>query len=39
VIVENLVNLGQLPDLCWVAILPLPIVNGDGSPARAIASV
>jgi len=39
VIVENLVNLGQLPDLCWAAILPLPIVNGDGSPARAIASV
>ncbi|MBA2457490.1 MAG: cyclase family protein, partial [Gemmatimonadales bacterium] len=39
VIVENLVNLRQLPDLCWAAILPLPIVNGDGSPARAIASV
>lgn len=39
VVVENLVNLNRLPDVCWVAILPLPIVQGDGSPVRAIAKI
>lgn len=39
VIVENLVNLDRLPDVCWIAILPLPIVQGDGSPVRAIAEI
>lgn len=39
VIVENLVNVDRLPDVCWVAILPLSIVSGDGSPVRAIAEM
>jgi arylformamidase len=38
VIVENLIRLERLPDLVDFAALPLPIVGGDGCPARAIAS-
>jgi arylformamidase len=38
VIVENLVGLELLPDRVELAVLPLPIVGGDGCPARAIAS-
>jgi kynurenine formamidase len=38
VIVENLIGLEQLPDEVEFAALPLPIVGGDGCPARAIAS-
>lgn len=37
VIVENMVNLSTLPELCEVAVLPLRIEGGDGSPARAVA--
>jgi kynurenine formamidase len=37
VIVENLVNLSALPEVCEIVVLPLPIVGGDGSPVRAIA--
>jgi kynurenine formamidase len=39
VIVENLLHLDQIPDLCFISILPLPIVGGDGSPVRAIAEI
>lgn len=39
VIVENLQHLDQLPDTCSVTVLPLPIVDGDGSPVRAIAEI
>ncbi len=38
VIVENLIGLELLPDAVEFAALPLPIVGGDGCPARAIAS-
>jgi arylformamidase len=38
VIVENLVNLDKIPDRVDLAVLPLPIVGGDGCPARAVAS-
>jgi arylformamidase len=38
VIVENLVALERLPDRVDLVVLPLPIVGGDGCPARAIAS-
>jgi kynurenine formamidase len=38
-IVENVDNLGRLPDLCFVIALPLPIAGGTGSPVRAIALV
>lgn len=35
VIVENLVNL-ELPEVCWVAILPLPIVQRmEARPERS----
>lgn len=34
---ENFARLGTLPPLCFLATLPLPIVNGSGSPLRAIA--
>jgi len=37
VIVENLVNLGLLPGICNVAILPLRLQGVDGSPVRATA--
>jgi arylformamidase len=38
VIVENLAGLERIPDLIDLIVLPLPIVGGDGCPARAIAS-
>jgi arylformamidase len=38
VIVENLVGLERIPDQVDLIVLPLPIVGGDGCPARAIAS-
>jgi arylformamidase len=38
VIVENLVGLELLPERVDLVVLPLPIVGGDGCPARAIAS-
>ncbi|WP_158814782.1 cyclase family protein [Methylocapsa sp. S129] len=36
---ENFARLGILPPICYLATLPLPIVNGSGSPLRAIAFV
>ncbi len=37
---ENLANVEQLPPTgAWIFALPLPIVNGSGSPARVIALV
>lgn len=36
---ENFANLGQLPPYCFLVALPLPIVGGSGSPARAMAVV
>jgi arylformamidase len=36
VIVENLVNLTQLGSSAEVIILPLPLLDGDGSPVRAL---
>jgi len=36
---ENFVNLGRLPPICYLAALPLPIVNGSGAPVRAVAFV
>jgi len=36
-IVENLTGLTVLPGSCQLTVLPLPIVNGDGSPVRAVA--
>lgn len=36
---ENFANLGRLPPICYLAALPLPIVNGSGAPARAVAFV
>jgi arylformamidase len=38
VIVENLAGLERIPDAIDLIVLPLPIVGGDGCPARAIAS-
>jgi arylformamidase len=38
VIVENLIGLERIPDRIDLTVLPLPIVGGDGCPARAIAS-
>jgi kynurenine formamidase len=38
VIVENLTGLEKLPSRVDLTVLPLPIVGGDGCPARAIAS-
>ena len=37
VVVENLVNLSKLPELCDVSMLPMPFVGVDGSPVRAVA--
>jgi arylformamidase len=37
VIIENLVNLDQLPATCAFMALPLPIQGGDGCPLRAVA--
>lgn len=34
---ENFARLGSLPSVCSLAALPLPIVEGSGSPMRAIA--
>ena len=39
VIIENLVNLDQLPTYCSLMALPLPIKGGDGCPLRAVAEV
>ena len=36
---ENFANLGRLQPICYLGALPLPIVNGSGSPLRAIAFV
>ena len=36
---ENFAGLGSLPPFCSLAALPLPIVEGSGSPLRAIAFV
>lgn len=36
-IIENVDNLGELPDESFVMALPLPIANGTGSPVRAVA--
>ncbi|WP_165359630.1 cyclase family protein [Lichenibacterium minor] len=36
---ENFARLGTLPPICSLAALPLPIVDGSGSPLRAIAFV
>jgi kynurenine formamidase len=38
-IVENLVNLGELPPFCLFVALPLKIKGGSGSPVRAVALV
>jgi arylformamidase len=38
-IMENVANLDQLPPESFVIALPLPIVNGTGSPVRAVALV
>ena len=38
VIVENLIGLERLPDQVELVVLPLPLVGGDGCPARAVAS-
>lgn len=38
-IMENLANLGSLPDESFVIALPLPIAGGTGSPVRAVALV
>ncbi len=34
---ENFAHLGHLPPVCRLTVMPLPIVNGSGSPVRAIA--
>jgi len=39
VVIENLVNLSRLPELCDISILPMPFVRVDGSPVRAVATV
>ena len=39
VVIENLVNLSKLPELCDVTILPMPFVGVDGSPVRAVATM
>jgi arylformamidase len=36
-ILENLANMEQLPDRCFLIALPLPIAGGTGSPVRAVA--
>jgi kynurenine formamidase len=36
-IIENLANLEQLPDLFLFVALPLKIRQGSGSPIRAVA--
>jgi arylformamidase len=38
-ICENFARLGELPSTCYLAVLPLPIADGSGSPVRAIAFV
>jgi len=38
-IIENLCNLGQLPDFFFFLALPLKIRGGSGSPVRAVALV
>lgn len=38
-IVENLCNLDQLPDFFLFLALPLKILNGSGSPLRAVALI
>ena len=37
IIVENLTNLGGLPERFDLRAYPLPIADGDGSPVRAVA--
>jgi arylformamidase len=39
IIIENLMNLDQLPTQCTLIALPLHIRGGDGSPARVVAQV
>jgi kynurenine formamidase len=36
-IIENLTNLGELPDFFVFVALPLKIRAGSGSPVRAVA--
>lgn len=36
-IVEGLVNLGQLPTRCWLYVVPLLVVGTGGAPCRAFA--
>jgi kynurenine formamidase len=38
-ICENFDRLGELPATCCLAVFPLPIAGGSGSPVRAIAFV
>lgn len=39
VIVENLARLTSLPEDVEMSLIPLPIIDGDGSPIRALAFV
>ncbi|QHS17348.1 cyclase family protein [haloarchaeon 3A1-DGR] len=36
-IIENLTNLAGLPDRFTLYAFPLPLINGDGAPVRAVA--
>jgi len=36
-IVENLTNLGAVPDRFELSVAPLPLADGDGAPVRAVA--
>ena len=38
-VLENLANLDELPDVSYFIALPLPIAGGSGSPVRAVALV
>jgi arylformamidase len=38
-IIENLINLDQLPETCHLTIAPLNIKDADGAPCRVIAKV
>lgn len=36
---ENFARLGELPPVCFGAVVPLPVAEGSGSPVRALAFV
>lgn len=36
-IVENLRGVSKLPARCWIGIFPLPLLDLDGAPVRAVA--